>query len=201
MDLFINSDVTKVCGYETFKTMTDKNSNLAFCFASLLENQKDFEEIKFIFHTDIDVHLKKSVILEKVFVERKGKNNYHIKPQKSKKATSLYAILKNSKIVPSDIYIPANMKDKVKVIRKITCPDFEVDYGDFLSNVYLLKISLRKGECLPIFFTSSNPIVLNKHMVIYKSIFDERYDFNENLETYIILNKNNISDYISLSTL
>lgn len=54
----------------------------------------------------------------------------------------IYAIVRSTEAVPDDVFIPKAKKNKVKVIRRLRFVDGECDLGDFLSNVYFIRIKL-----------------------------------------------------------
>ena len=129
-------------------------------------------------------------------VRKTSQNSYTINHSESTSERYMYALIRGTVIFPDDVFIPANMKDKVKVLQRIRFIDAEPDYGSFLSNVYLIRISLRLDESIPIYLTYDNSSVLDEHYVIYRPSWSDEYYVTKKLETYIYINKN---EYISLS--
>ena len=107
------------------------------------------------------------------------------------------------RIVVFDLYniIIEILKDKVTVLRRIRFIDDEVDYGDFLSNVYLIKIDLGCHESIPIYLAYDDPYYLEEHYVLYKTDRDKKYHVTKKLKTFIYIDKYNKNQYISLSEL
>ena len=117
---------------------------------------------------------------------------------------SILALLRATENIADDIFIPASMKDRVKVIRRMRFVDDEVNYGQFLSNVYLIKIYLNVDECLPVYMAAENAMVLNRHYVFSVPHWygkNGEYRVSEKLKTFIIINDANRDEYISLSSL
>ena len=112
------------------------------------------------------------------------------------------ALLRSTGVVPDDIFIPKDKKEKVEVIRRIRYLDTEAEIGEFLANIYLIKVKLEKDESIPIYYASRKTRCLTKHDVIYRSsLHKNEYSVETGLTTWIMLNDKNKSDYISLSKL
>ena len=108
----------------------------------------------------------------------------------------IYALIRSTEVVPDDVYIPKEKSKNVKVIRRIRFVDDECDLGDFLSNVYFIKIKLDRKEKLPLYLTYEDSKNLWKAIV-----------FSRNVEGTWVANteikpaKNDEGEYISLSEL
>ena len=107
----------------------------------------------------------------------------------------IYALIRSTEVVPDDVYIPKEKSKNVKVIRRIRFVDDECDLGDFLSNVYFIKIKLDRKEKLPVYLTYEDSENLWKAIV-----------FSRNVEGTWIANTEikpdkNEGKYISLSEL
>ena len=82
------------------------------------------------------------------------------------------------------------MTENIEIIRQIKIADIEADYGDFVSEVYLIKVKLKCNQELSIFYNHiEHDAILNKE--------NETLEVVPGLKTYH-MNKN---DYISLSDL
>ena len=82
------------------------------------------------------------------------------------------------------------MTENIDIIRQIKIADIEADYGDFISEVYLLNVKLKCNQELPIFYNHiEHDAILNKKNGTCEVV--------QGLKTYH-MNKN---DYISLSDL
>lgn len=82
---------------------------------------------------------------------------------------AVYALLKSTKAVPDDVYIPKSKKSKVEVIRRIRFWDCEGDLGNFLSNVYFIKITLNHKEKFPVILTHQNAQYMKKEIVFSRN--------------------------------
>lgn len=203
MKFFINSGICARKG--TYKVSFSKEKQLVLCIPNYMEYEKKHESINFIF-SDADANSKSKVkdnmLLTDISLRKCGKNTYYIEPSKGHDDNSvIYALIRNASIAVDDIFIPACMKDKVEVLERIRYVDEEADYGQYLSNVYLIKIKLDTQESLPIYFSSEHTTVLSEHNVIYNPSYEQGYKVYLNLQTYILLNNSNRDEYISLSNL
>lgn len=127
---------------------------------------------------------------------------YYLAKNTEKNNDGVYALLRSTGVVPDDIFIPKDKKEKVEVIRRIRYLDTEAEIGEFLANIYLIKVKLEKDESIPIYYASRKTRCLTKHDVIYRSsLHKNEYSVETGLTTWIMLNDKNKSDYISLSKL
>lgn len=206
MKLFINAGLCerKWNNNVTIKTITEKKQ-LYMDIPNYLKEKNKQEKIKFQFDLDkiSEESFDNDLLLENISLRKTSENNYHIFFSENTTENCIYALIRSSEIVPDDVIIPASMKENVKVIRRIRFIDDEVDYGSFLSNVYLIKISLNCGESLPVYLAYENPKVLEKHYVFYRVDYSTKikYEVSKKLETFIYINKNNRDEYVSLSEL
>lgn len=134
---------------------------------------------------------KKDIFLKDVILEQKDSKTYTIISQlRGKNYGTCIALLRNTSTIPGEIYIPKKMTENIDIIRQIKIADIEADYGDFISEVYLLKVKLKCNQELPIFYNHiEHDAILNKKNGICEVV--------QGLKTYH-MNKN---DYISLSDL
>lgn len=165
---------------------------------NLIENDSTYENIEFV----LPMHKEKVIHSEKLNISCSklwnNKNEYKFENGVAGNEKNIYALLNNSKQAPSDIYIPVNMKEKVKVLKKIRFYDSEPDYGDFIAQLYFVKIKLSKWDTIPFYCTFPNPTVLDRHIV-----FSRDYSSIEIREcnTCIYLKHKMHKEYISLSEL
>ena len=199
MKLFINSGV---CERKWNVKIRKGASKLQLCLTipNYLEEKKKLEEIKFVFNIKglRKESFNRNLILEDIYLEKIDNNSYVINPADKKSEKYMYALIRNASVVLDDVFIPRCMKDKVEVLRRIRFIDDEVDYGDFLSNVYLIRIKLECRESLPVYLTCSKPSVLREHYVFYRTDYNKEYCVSEKLKTFIYVKEN---QYISLSEL
>ncbi len=108
----------------------------------------------------------------------------------------IYALLRSTEAVPDDIYISKWRRKNVKVLKHLRFIDDECDLGDFLSNVYFIRIKLDRGEKLPVYLTYEDAKNLRK------AIFFRRNALGMwNVSVEIKPDKNYDGEYISLSEL
>ncbi len=110
----------------------------------------------------------------------------------------IYALLRSTVMVPDDIFIPADKKDKIKVIRRIRFVDGECDLGNFLSNVYFVKIMLDRKEKLPVYLTYDNARWVRKYIMFSRNAEGNWNAQQESKDKNIY---NSEGQYISLSEL
>lgn len=205
MKFFINDGIYNRSWNGNVKIENLPNGKLKLAIPNYIQGEARDEYINFIFEEEFG-------LVERDFCEnltlncrinKTSKNTYHIYPINKggkQKEECIYALIRSTRIVPDDICIPACMRKNVEVMRRINFVDGEVDYGDFLSNVYLIKIKLKVDESLPVFM---NPYLLDDHYVFYRQEWNgkTRYQVTEKLKTHIILSSHNRKKFISLSEL
>lgn len=108
----------------------------------------------------------------------------------------IYALLRSTEAVPDDIYVSKWQRKNVKVLKRLRFIDDECDLGDFLSNVYFIRIKLDRGEKLPVYLTYEDAKNLRKTIVFRRNSIGM---WNANVE--IKPAKNEEGEYISLSEL
>ena len=206
MRLFINSGICERkwnVNIES-KQYADKKQ-LCLSIPNYLETKQREEMIKFIFDDIEEISektLEKDYLLKDILLCKTNKNTYHIRYSEKNHEEYMYALIRSTATIPDDIFIPTSLKHKVKVLRRIRFIDDEVDYGDFLSNVYLIQINLDYHESIPIYLAYNNPYILKMHYVVYRTDYLlARYEVTKKLETFIYIDKYNKDEYISLSEL
>ena len=205
MKLFINSGVCeRICngGNEKIKQTIGK-SQLCLSIPNYLEEEQRHENINFVFNIEgiNKESLEEDLLLENISLRKTSKNSYSIDSSKKTSERCMYALIRSTTRIPDDVFIPSAMKDKVTVLRRIRFVDDEVDYGDFLSNVYLIKIDLGCHESIPIYLAYDDPKLLKEHYVFYKTNWHEEYHISKKLTTFIYIDEYNKNQYISLSEL
>lgn len=203
MKLFINSGVCERLW--DGKIESEKNNGISKCCLSIpnyLKNGHKQKNINFVFYIEgiNEKSFEKDLLLENVSLVKTSENYYSINNSEEILEDYIYALIRGTNIVPDDVFIPVDMKDNVTVLQKIHFIDQEVDYGVFLSNVYLIKIKLDYNESIPIYLTYKNPKLLERHYVFYKTWYGE-CTVSEKLKTFIYINESNKDKYISLSEL
>ena len=108
----------------------------------------------------------------------------------------IYALLRSTEAVPDDIYVSKWRRKNVKVLKRLRFVDDECDLGDFLSNVYFVRIKLDRGEELPVYLTYEDAKNLRKAIVFRRTPIGM---WNVNIEVKPA--KNDKGEYISLSKL
>ena len=106
----------------------------------------------------------------------------------------IYAIVRSTEAVPDDVFIPKAKKNKVKVLRRLRFVDGECDLGDFLSNVYFIRIKLDRKEKIPLYLTYEDSKCLRKAIVFARNAEDV---WSANIE--VEKANNTAGKYVSLS--
>lgn len=158
-----------------------------------LEEEQRHENINFIFNIEgiSKKSFERDLLFENISLRKTSKNSYSIDFSKKTSERYMYALIRSTAVVPDDVFIPSAMKDKVTVLRRIRFVDDEVDYGDFLSNVYLIKIDLGCHESIPIYLAYDDPKLLEEHYVFYKTNWHEEYHISKKLTTFIYIDEYN----------
>lgn len=202
MKLFINSGVCKRMWNDNVKIRNLPNGKTKISIPNYLGEVREQEFINFILPSIAKKDLKKGIVVEYVKWSQTRRNTYVFdKHLDLGNETCIYAIIRNTEIVPDDVFIPANKKDCVTVLKRMRFVDSEADLGDFLSNVYFIKIKLDSNDSLPVYITTTQPSVLDEHYVFYREPWNNQYYVTDIMETYIRINRKNKDEYISLSTL
>lgn len=198
MKLFINSGVCERKWNGNVKIRELDNDKTELKIPNYLEKERREEYITFILPC-VPEDLEKDLTIQRISLHKKNTKTYQIRKENEKNDKGIYALLRSTSVVPDDVFIPATMKDRVTIIRRIRFVDDEVDYGQFLSNVYLIKVNLRCDETLPVYMTYRNPYAITEQYVFYRNRYS--YGITKKLETFIYVNKRNSKDFMSLSQL
>lgn len=174
------------------------NNRTKLIIPNLVKNDSTYEKIEFILPTDKqDILDSGNLNIDCSRLKTKG-NKYIFEETARDGSRIVYALLHNPKCVPSDVYLPTNMKSKVEVLRKIRFYDVEPDYGDYIAHAYFVKINLLPVDTIPFYLESKNAEYLSDHLVFIRDYLDIA---TANYKTYIILNEENKKEYVSLSEL
>ena len=192
MDFFINTAV-----WEDFKNAPHlENKKLELQLPNFIKSTNNHEYIKFIIEDIGENTLEKDILIKDVLITGEGANTYSVSHSSSQKY--MYALLRCNYVVPDDIFIPISMKDKVTVIRRIQFVDIEVDYGEFLSNIYFIKIKLKPGEKLPLYLTSRKGSSSKRYYLFSRT---DKYKVDCIYSNYYNLYRKENNPIISLSEL
>ncbi len=200
MNFFINKGLFE---REWNFEITSVNGKMQFSIPEYVEKKRRHYQLYFLFDGIVSTEdLKENFFLKNVTMEKVRKDMYYLAKNTEKNNDGVYALLRSTGVVPDDIFIPKDKKEKVEVIRRIRYLDTEAEIGEFLANIYLIKVKLEKDESIPIYYASRKTRCLTKHDVIYRSsLHKNEYSVETGLTTWIMLNDKNKSDYISLSKL
>ena len=200
MNFFINKGLFE---REWNFEITSVNGKTQFSIPEYVEKKRRHYQLYFLFDGIVSTEDLKENLIVKIFtMEKVKKHMYYLAKTTEKNNDGVYALLRSTGVVPDDIFIPKDKKEKVEVIRRIRYLDTEAEIGEFLANIYLIKVKLEKDESIPIYYASRKTRCLTKHDVIYRSsLHKNEYSVETGLTTWIMLNDKNKSDYISLSKL
>ena len=200
MNFFINKGLFE---REWNFEITSVNGKTQFSIPEYVEKKRRHYQLYFLFDGIVSTEdLKENLFVKRVTMEKVKKDMYYLAKTTEKNNDGVYALLRSTGVVPDDIFIPKDKKEKVEVIRRIRYLDTEAEIGEFLANIYLIKVKLEKDESIPIYYASRKTRCLTKHDVIYRSsLHKNEYSVETGLTTWIMLNDKNKSDYISLSKL
>lgn len=200
MNFFINKGLFE---REWNFEITSVNGKTQFSIPEYVEKKRRHYQLYFLFDGIVNTEdLKENLFVKNVTMEKVKKDMYYLAKTTEKNNDGVYALLRSTGVVPDDIFIPKDKKEKVEVIRRIRFMDTEAEIGEFLANIYLVKVKLDKDESIPIYYTARKTRCLIKHDVIYRSsLHKNEYSVETGLTTWIMLNDKNKNDYISLSKL
>lgn len=200
MNFFINKGLFE---REWNFEITNVNGKTQFSIPEYVEKKRRHYQLYFLFDGIVSTEdLKENLFVKRVTMEKVKKDMYYLTKTTEKNNDGVYALLRSTGVVPDDIFIPKDKKEKVEVIRRIRFMDTEAEIGEFLANIYLVKVKLDKDESIPIYYTARKTRCLIKHDVIYRSsLHKNEYSVETGLTTWIMLNDKNKSEYISLSKL
>lgn len=176
MNLFINSGVCKR-KWNGNVILRKKGDEVTIRIPNYLNEEKKNEYVEFVIPDCNKKMLKKDILLLNLFLQQKEKNKYVFSKDYDMNSRCMYALVRSVEVVPDDVYIPAYMKERVEVIRRLSFVDSEADVGEFLSNVYFIKITLEPGERIPICLTSQKATVIRERFYFYRPSIELNSDW------------------------
>lgn len=214
MDLFINSGICRreFTFYDSRVIRKVCDGKLKLTIPNYIEDQDLEQYINFILPIKIlplqsEYKLNCDLMLNNISLIKINYNTYEISSEVEKQEDCMYALLRSLHNCEDDICIPSAMRDKVDVIKRIRFIDENLyfDYGEFLSNIYLIKITLTPNESIPIYLTMADTSYLDEYYIFHKNLQNE-YFVSQLLKTkiditHIDIYDENGSEYISLSKL
>ena len=195
MRFFINKGICKR-KYNANVSVRQKDGIVTLRIPNYDEVTKEQQYVEFIIPHNEESMLKTDLWIYNLVLEEITENRIVFSEKYDSCTGEIYALIRSTEFVPDDVYIPKEKSKDVKVIRRIRFVDDECDLGDFLSNVYFIKIKLDRKEKLPVYLTYEDSKNLWKAIV-----------FARNAEGVWIANteikpeKNYDGKYISLSEL
>lgn len=195
MRFFINKGICKR-KYNGNVSVRQKDGIVTLRIPNYDEVTKEQPYVEFIIPHNEESMLKTDLWIYNLVLEEITENRIVFSEKYDSCTGEIYALIRSTEFVPDDVYIPKEKSKNVKVIRRIRFVDDECDLGDFLSNVYFIKIKLDRKEKLPVYLTYEDSKNLWKAIV-----------FARNAEGVWIANteikpeKNYDGKYISLSEL
>ncbi len=195
MRFFINKGICKR-KYNGNVSVRQKDGIVTLRIPNYDEVTKEQQYVEFIIPHIEESMLKTDLWIYNLVLEEITENRIVFSEKYDSCTGEIYALIRSTEFVPDDVYIPKEKSKDVKVIRRIRFVDDECDLGDFLSNVYFIKIKLDRKEKLPVYLTYEDSKNLWKAIV-----------FARNAEGVWIANteikpeKNYDGKYISLSEL
>lgn len=198
MRLFINSGV---CKRDIAKFAVLKDGSLKLSIPNYSEKTGKSRNVNFIIPNCTEKMLEGDILLSNLSLAKENKNKYVFsETYDSCESGSIYALLRSTTAVPDDVYIPERKRANVEVICRVRPADFECDYGGFLANVYLVKITLKPKESLQVYLTTQKSITYCQRFVFYRPQSEKnnnwviRYEDEECVRLFA-------HDHISLSEL
>ena len=194
MRFFINKGICKR-KYNGNVSVRQKDGIVTLRIPNYDEVTKEQQYVEFIIPHIEESMLKTDLWIYNLVLEEITENRIVFSEKYDSCTGEIYALIRSTEVVPDDVYIPKEKSKNVKVIRRIRFVDDECDLGDFLSNVYFIKIKLDRKEKLPVYLTYEDSENLWKAIV-----------FSRNVEGTWIANTEikpdkNEGKYISLSEL
>lgn len=200
MRLFINSGVFK---RDIAKSAILKDGRLKLSIPNYSEKTGKSRNVNFIIPNCAQEMLEGDVLISNLSLVKENKNKYVFsETYDSCESESIYALIRSTTAVPDDVYIPETKIPNVEMICRVRPADFECDYGGFLGNVYLIKITLKPKESVQVYLTTKKGTGLRERFVFYRpmpgvsSNWVIRYE-DEEIEESVRY----IQGYISLSEL
>lgn len=195
MRLFINEGVCKR-KWNGNVSIRQKEGIVTLRIPNYDEATKEQPNVEFIIPNVKRKMLKTNRWIYNVLLEEITENRIVFSESCEYYTGEIYALLRSTEVVPDDIYVSKWRRKNVKVLKRLRFVDDECDLGDFLSNVYFVRIKLDRGEELPVYLTYEDAKNLRKAIVFRRTPIGM---WNVNIEVKPA--KNDKGEYISLSKL
>ena len=195
MRLFINEGVCKR-KWNGNVSIRQKEGIVTLRIPNYDEATKEQPNVEFIIPNAKRKMLKTNRWIYNVLLEEITENRIVFAESCEYYTGEIYALLRSTEVVPDDIYVSKWRRKNVKVLKRLRFVDDECDLGDFLSNVYFVRIKLDRGEELPVYLTYEDAKNLRKAIVFRRTPIGM---WNVNIEVKPA--KNDKGEYISLSKL
>ena len=195
MRLFINKGICKrkwngnIC-------IRQKDGVVILRFPNYKEGKEEVEFVDFVIPNAKRKMIKNNTWIYNLILEENTKNKVVFADDYDSRTGEIYALIRSTEVVPDDVYIKKDKSKKVEVIRRIRFVDSECDLGNFLSNVYFIKIKLDRKEKVSLFLTYADAKYLRKAI-----IFSRNVEGMWNANVKIKKDTNMDGKYISLSEL
>lgn len=195
MRLFINKGICKR-KWNGNILVRQKNGVVILRFPNYNEEKGDSEFVDFIIPNVKRKMLKNNTWIYNLVLEQNESNRIVFADECYSCTGEIYALIRSTEAVPDDVYIKKEECAKVEIIRRIRFVDSECDLGDFLSNVYFIKIKLDRKEKIALYLTYEDAKYLRKAIIFSRNV---EGTWVANVE---IKKDNNIDGkYVSLSEL
>lgn len=195
MRLFINEGICKR-KWNRNVSIRQKDGIVTLRIPNYDESTKKQSYVEFIIPNVKRKMLKTNRWIYNVLLEDYSENRIVFSESYEYYTGEIYALLRSTEVVPDDIFIPEEQRKNVKVLKRLRFVDSECDLGDFLSNVYLVRIKLDRGEKLLVYLTYEDSKNFRKAIVFRRNVLGM---WAANIE--IKPDKNAEGKYISLSKL
>lgn len=159
MKLLINADVIRSQAIEVIRN--EKNSTILKI--KYFENKVQKE---YLFEIPYNIMYRLQLIngLSKI----ESKDGCKFVYAENDEDQSVYAILHSEELYPSDVFVPINKKENVKVLKKFKYPNYNIEYGNFVSTIYFVKLKIEDQKTLAIYMGPKDSKMQNKNFELYR---------------------------------
>lgn len=168
MRLFINKGICKR-KWNGNIWVRQKDGIVTLRFPNYNEEKEDVEFVDFVIPNAKRKMIKNNTWIYNLILEKNTKNKIVFADSYDSHTGEIYALIRSTEAVPDDVYIKVDESKKVEVIRRIRFVDSECDLGDFLSNVYFIKIKLDRKEKVSLYLTYEDAKYLRKVIVFSRN--------------------------------
>lgn len=158
MKLLINADVIRSQAIEVIKN--EKNTVLKIKY---FENQ-----IRKEYSFDIPYSPRYKLQLFENLLKSEFEDGCRFICTENDEDESVYAILHSEELYPSDMFVPISKQENVEVIKKFDYPNYNTEYGNFISTIYFVKLEIDSQKPLFIYKGPKDSRMHNKCFEIYK---------------------------------